>query len=790
MKRFVFLPVLCLAIVVGRAAPVPVRATTQFDTDWRFLKADATGAEAPDFDDASWRSLSVPHDWSIEGPFDQQNPTGGAGGFLPAGVGWYRKHFTLADADSRRRVFLEFDGVMANSDVWINGYHLGKRPNGFVSFRYELTGHLHFGAKGANVVAVRADNSGQPASRWYLGAGIYRHVRLIVTGPVHLEQWATFVTTPKFDGGPATVRVETTVVNQSDAARSVSLEVTLIAPDGKTVKSAATSSQTVAAGASAAFAQDLAVSSPDRWDLDHPLLYRAVARVCTGKITLDEETVSFGIREFHFDAATGFWLNGRNFKIKGVCLHHDGGAVGAAVPLGVWERRLETLRALGVNAIRTAHNPVAPEFLDLCDRMGFLVMDEMFDCWTVAKNPYDYHLYFREWSKTDTRDTVRRDRNHPSIVIYSAGNEIHDTPKADLAKEILSGLVEVFHQADPTRPVTQALFRPNASHDYEDGLADLLDVVGQNYRENEILAAHNAKPSRKILGTENQHSADVWRALRDHPAYAGQFLWSGIDYLGESRRWPVISEASGLLDRAGAIKPIGYQRQSWWSEKPMVRIVRRVAAELAGPVDPGYEPAARRYLRTLYSDWTPANTAAHEENVEVYSNCEEVELFLNGKSLGSKTLSIDASPRYWRVPYAPGVIRAVGRNRGQDAATHELRTAGAPAGIALASDRSRIATGWDDVAYVTATVVDNQGVPVPGVSAKIAFEVSGPGALVSVDNADVSSVEPFQASERKSFDGRCIAILRASAPGGRITLKAAAAGLAAGSIQIETAGGK
>ncbi len=599
MKRFVFLPVLCLAIVVGRAAPVPVRATTQFDTDWRFLKADATGAEAPGFDDASWRSLSVPHDWSIEGPFDQQNPTGGAGGFLPAGVGWYRKHFTLADADSRRRVFLEFDGVMANSDVWINGYHLGKRPNGFVSFRYELTGHLHFGAKGANVVAVRADNSGQPASRWYLGAGIYRHVRLIVTDPVHLEQWATFVTTPKTDAGPATVRVETTVVNQSDAARSVSLEVTLIAPGGKTVKSAATSSQTVAAGASAAFAQDLAVSAPDRWDLDHPVLYRAVARVRAGEIPLDDETVSFGIREFHFDAATGFWLNGRNFKIKGVCLHHDGGAVGAAVPLGVWERRLETLRALGVNAIRTAHNPVAPEFLDLCDRMGFLVMDEMFDCWTVAKNPYDYHLYFSEWSKTDTRDTVRRDRNHPSIVIYSAGNEIHDTPKADLAKEILSGLVEVFHQVDPTRPVTQALFRPNASHDYDDGLADLLDVVGQNYRENEILAAHNAKPSRKILGTENQQSADVWRALRDHPAYAGQFLWSGIDYLGESRRWPVISEASGLLDRAGAIKPMGYQRQSWWSEKPMVRIVRRVAAESAGPVDPGYEAAARRYLRTL-----------------------------------------------------------------------------------------------------------------------------------------------------------------------------------------------
>jgi beta-galactosidase len=788
MKRIVALAALvCLAMIVGQAAP---RKTTPFDADWRFLKADAPGAEAPGFDDASWRSLSVPHDWSIEGPFDSKNLTGGAGGFLPSGAGWYRKHFTLADADDGRRVFLEFDGVMANSDVWIDGYHLGKRPYGYVSFRYELTGHLRFGAQNANVVAVRADTSAQPASRWYSGAGIYRHVRLMVTDPVHLDQWATFVSTPKIGAGWSTVRVETTVVNQSDAARAVSLEVTLLAPDGKTVKSAETRPQAIAAGASAAFVEDLAVPSPKLWDLDHPALYRAIARVRSGPATLDDETVSFGIREFHFDAATGFWLNGRNFKLKGVCLHHDGGAVGAAVPLGVWERRLRALRALGVNAIRTAHNPVAPEFLDLCDRMGLLVMDELFDCWTVAKNPYDYHLNFREWSKTDARDTVRRDRNHPSIVLYSAGNEIHDTPKPDLAKEILGGLIEVFHQADLTRPVTQALFRPNASHDYEDGLADMLDVVGQNYRESEILAAHNAKPSRKILGTENQQGPEVWRALRDNPPYAGQFLWAGIDYLGESRRWPTISSASGLLDRTGAVKPQGYQRQSWWSEKPMVRMARRVAAELAGPVDPGYEAAARRRLRTLYTDWTPANTAEHEEDVEVYSNCQEVELYLNGKSLGSKSLPADASPRNWRVPYEPGVIRAVGRNAGREAAAHELRTAGAAAAIVLASDRGTLPAGWDDVAYVTATVVDGKGVAVPNAAAKIAFEVSGPGVLVAVDNADASSVEPFQASERTVFDGQSIAILRASAPGGRIALKAAAAGLAAGSIRIETTGGK
>jgi beta-galactosidase len=375
-------------------------------------------------------------------------------------------------------------------------------------------------------------------------------------------------------------------------------------------------------------------------------------------------------------------------------------------------------------------------------------------------------------------------------VLYSTGNEIHDTPKPELAKEILGGLIEVFHQADPTRPVTQALFRPNVSHDYDNGLADMLDVVGQNYRENEILAAHSAKPSRKIVGTENGQTPEVWRPLRDNPPYAGQFLWAGIDYLGESRRWPTVSSASGLLDRTGGVKPQGYQRASWWSGKPMVRMARRVAAELAGPVDPGYEAAARRRLRTLYMDWTPANTAAHEEDVEVYSNCEEVELYLNGKSLGSKSLPADASPRSWRVPYEAGAIRAVGRNAGREAATQEMRTAGPATAIVLASDRATLSTGWDDVAYVTATVVDASGVVAPGAAVKIAFEVSGPGVLAAVDNADASSIEPFQASERTVFDGQCIAILRASAPGGQIALKATAAGLAAGSIKIKTAGEK
>ncbi len=769
---------------VPAATSAPARSVYSFDSDWRFLKRDAAGAEQPDFDDTAWRKLDVPHDWSIEGPFDKNNATGGAGGFLPAGVGWYRKHFTLPAGDKDRRIFIDFDGVMANSDVWINGFHLGKRPYGYASFRYDLTGHVNFGGDKANVLAVRADNSGQPASRWYTGAGIYRHVRLVVTNPVHLGHWGTFVTTPQAGAAQATVRVQGEVVNQSNVARELSLQVTLLDPSGRALQTAETKTEHVSAGATATLSQDIVVKNPQLWNLEHPHLYRAVARVRDGKTTLDDETVTFGIREFRFDADTGFWLNGQNFKLKGVCLHHDASAFGAAVPLRAWERRLEILKQLGVNAIRTAHNPPAPEFLDLCDRMGFIVMDELFDCWTVAKNPFDYHLHFRDWSVIDTRDTVRRDRNHPSIVIYSAGNEIHDTPKPDLAKPILASLVTTFHENDPSRPVTQGLFRPNVSHDYDNGLADLLDVVGQNYRENEILAAHQQKPTRKILGTENRHESTVWVALRDNAPYAGQFLWTGIDYLGESPRWPTVSHNSGLLDLTGSIKPIGFQRQSWWSDKPMVFITRRIAPTALSPTDPGYEPDLQRRQQVLFADWTPANLNPHEEKVEIYSNCEQVELFLNGKSLGEKALPADASPRIWTVPFVPGLLRAIGKNNGGSVAFYQLRTAGKPANVVLTADRNFLAPVWDDVVYVTATVLDLNGVIVPNAGNLITFKIRGPGVVAAVESADNSSHEPFQVSERRAYQGRCFAILKARAASGRITIRASASGLIGSSITI------
>lgn len=767
------------------ASPANAMGTMSFDADWRFLKADAPGAEQPQFDDSTWRIVNVPHDWSIEGPFAQTNKTGGAGAFLPSGVGWYRKHFTLPRNSAGKILSIEFDGVIQNSDVWINGFHLGHRPYGYVSFCYDLTGHLN--VEGDNVLSVRTDTLEQPASRWYSGAGIYRHVRLVVTDPVHFERNGIFISTPAASAAQATIEIQSTVTNGSESVRQIIVQTTLFSPAGKPVTSTESTCM-VTNGTSTDLTQQIALPKPTLWNLDDPKLYRAVSGIISANVTLDEVPTVFGIRDFHFAADTGFWLNGKNFKIKGVCVHHEGSAFGAAVPLDVWEQRLRALKALGVNAIRTAHNPPAPEFLDLCDRMGLLVMDEFFDCWTVAKNPYDYHLYFKDWSHADERDTILRDRNHPSIILYSVGNEIHDTPKAEMAKEILKGLVEVAHAADSTRPVTQALFRPNASHDYDDGLADMLDVIGQNYRENEILAAHQQNPARKIIGTENHGDRAAWLALRDNPPYAGQFLWSGIDYLGESRRWPVMAAGSGLLDRTGVPKPVAFERQSWWSIKPIVFITRRVATNALAPTDPGYEPAQQDVLRrpqVLFADWTPKNLQPHDETVEVYSNCKEVELFLNGKSLGVQSLPADASPRVWKVRFAPGVLKAVAGDENKVMASDELRTAGKPNKIRLSTSNSKVVDDWDGVIFVRAAVVDRDGNEIPSANNSINFSIAGPGVIAAVDSGDNASQEPFQASSRRAFEGKCVAFVKATAPKGKIVVTASSAGLESDSINIK-----
>lgn len=788
MRRSNFLLVVALSFLASAlsAAPAQSRVVQQFTSGWRFLQNDVVDAQQPGFDDSSWKPVTLPHDWSIAGPFDAKAPAGQGGAFLPTGIGWYRKSFTVSQKDSSRRTFVVFDGVMANSDVWINGYHLGHRPYGYVSFVYDMTGHLNYGPHVRNIIAVRCDNSKQPASRFYSGAGINRQVRLVTVSNEHIVPWGTFVTTPQVSADSATINIRSSVINQAAKPSDLSLSVTLLAPDGHRVKTATSPATTVPSDQTSDLTAEIVIPKPDRWDLDHPVLYTIHAVLLRDGKPVDDELVPFGIREFHFDADKGFFLNGRNLKIKGAALHDDAGALGTAVPLEAWRVRLTALRKLGVNAIRTAHNPPAPEFLDLADRMGFLVMDEMFDCWTVAKNPYDYHLYFRDWSLRDTADTVRRDRNHPSIILWSAGNEIHDTPHPDIAIPILKSLVATFHKNDPTRPVTQALFRPNASHDYDDGLADLLDVVGQNYREKEILAAHAQKPSRKIVGTENTHDRNQWLAMRDHPEYSGQFIWVGADYLGEAGKWPRIGNGSGLLDRTDYPHPVGLERESWWATEPNVHIVRRIAPSDQAATDPGYEAVPPRFRQVLFRDWNPRVTSAHTEKVEIYTNAQQVELTLNGKSLGTQKLHADASPLTWQVPFAPGVLRAIATTDGKVVATDELCTAGKPAKLLLTSENgTTLSPDWNDVRQLAVRVVDANGIPVPDSDTLIHFSIAGPGKILGVDNGSNTDHDSFQSSDRKLFEGRAIAIIRANTSSGSIHVTATAEGLPPVTIKLD-----
>lgn len=796
--------IILLASALGAAAE-PVRTTLSFDADWRFYQGEPpaptpaqplSGNYAPidpasfAFIDDSWRKLDLPHDWSIEGPFDKANPTNAAGGFLPSGVAWYRKTFTVPPEAKGRRIFVEFDGVMANFEVYLNKCLLGSRPNGYLPVRYELTDIINH--ESPNLLVVRTDTSRQPASRWYSGAGIYRHTRLVFQNPVHIEHASTFLTTPVITKDNATIRFETAVVNQSEQAREISVRVHILNNTNSRLGSVDIPARKIPAGQTGRFSQETSVPNPRLWDTEDPFLYTAEVEVIDDGKTVDEESQTFGIRTAEFRSDTGFWLNGRNLKILGVCLHHDAGGLGAAVPASAWVTRLTELKKYGVNAIRTAHAAMSPEFYDICDRLGLLVMNETFDAWTVAKLPGDYHLYYKDWWKHDLEVFMKRDRNHPSIVLWSLGNEIWDIlpqnpdpasdqfigPRRsiDIAKNLFAPMKDLAHQLDPSRPVTIAAMRLTVSEAYDNGFADMMDVIGQNYRDSELAAAHVQNPARKIIGTENQKTLDTWIALRDNPALAGQFIWTGADYLGESGDWPNVVGPSGILDRTNYPKGQAFERKAWWSKLPTVHITRMVNI----PTRPG-----RPNVDMGFANWTPVDTSPHTEEVVVHSNCDEVELFLNDQSLGSLSKDPGDQPRCWQVDFAPGKLRAIGKNNGIVVVTDEIATAGAPAKLMLQAERTELPNDWDHAVYVRAFITDAKGTINPNANHKVKFSITGPGKIIAVDNGDITSHESFQANERSTYHGTCIAILQATADTGAITLTATAENLNEASVTIQ-----
>ncbi len=782
----------------------PVRARQSFDEDWKFHRGEVHGGEKADLDETGWRRLDLPHDWSIEGPYSAANASGT--GFLPGGIGWYRKTFTLPESLRGRRIVVEFDGVYRDSDVWINGAHLGRRPYGYSSFAYELTPWIHFGDK-PNLLAVRADHSVVADSRWYTGSGIYRHVRLTITHPVHVARWGTYVRTPVVRDDEALVSVETNVVNASKAAARVRL-VTVVEDAFGREAARLEDEELIPPGRSYTFAQQGPVRKPMLWSLENPYLYTAVTRVYTDGKLSDEDRTPFGIRTIRFSAGAGFFLNGKPVKFKGVCIHHDLGALGAAFFEAALERRLKLLKELGVNAIRGSHNPMSPEFYDLCDRLGLLVMDEAFDEWTEGKRKWaegwnvgtagtrGYHEAFEEWASRDLEELVLRNRNHPSVVLWSIGNEIEypgdpfthpfsggakpGTPSANILPFVARRLIATIKRLDSTRPVTQALADIDSSN--ATGLASMLDVTGYNYQEQHYERDHKLYPERVILGTENRHPAPLWRMVAENPYVLGQFLWTGTDYLGEARRYPYRGSTQGLLDYCGFRKPDSYEREALWSGRPMA-----YAAVLEPGSQPGVagqaDPATRG--RRLAEHWNWSGFPQKSLKVYVYTNCTSAELLLNGRSLGEKKVEDRYSlALLWDVPNEPGVVRVIGKQDGVAAARFELATAGEPKRIHLVPDKTILRANGNDLSHIEVRVVDESGRRVHGARQWIEFDVTGAGRLAAVDNSDPSDVSPVQANRRQAYQGRALAIVRSGKQAGQIRIRASAGGLASADLTL------
>jgi beta-galactosidase len=764
--------------------------TVSFDSAWKFHAGDVTGAQASTFDDSSWTALDVPHDWSISLPFTQSSPAGAGGGYLNGGVGWYRKTFTLPASGSGQKIFVQFDGIYMDSTVYLNGTQVGARPYGFSSFECDLTANAKLGA--SNVLAVRVNNQ-QPSSRWYSGSGIYRHTWLKTVNPVRVAYTGAVVTTPQVSASSATLNIAVTVQNDTMSAQSVTVSSSVGDATGAGVGAASSPATSVAAGKTATLTQTVTLSNPKLWSVASPTMYSALTTVSTGGAVVDTYTTSFGIRTFAFSATSGFTLNGAAVKLNGTCNHHDLGALGAAVNTRAIEKRLQQLKAMGVNALRTSHNPPAPELLDFADRLGFLVMDEAFDCWDEGKNQYDYGRFFNQWSTTDIGDMVSRDRNHPSIIIWSIGNEIQDSNNSTVAQSLISAV----KAKDTTRAIGQAFAEasPGAA------VAPMEDVVGLNYAPYVYDSLHSSNPSWKFFASEsssavrsrgvyktpvtsnilsssdNQCSSydnsvvswgtsaeGSWSSVNTRAFIAGEFIWTGFDYIGEPTPygWPSKSSYFGAIDTAGFPKDIFYFYQSKWNA--------------AGPT----------MVHIVPMDWT-SWTAGQAVTVFVYTNADSAELFLNGTSLGSKTMTATTAHLQWSVPFATGTLQAKATKGGAVVATDTVKTAGAAAKLALTADRAAIKADGRDLAYVEVDVVDAQGVVAPKANNTIAVSVTGPGTLVGLDAGDSTNHDSYKGTSHAAFSGKLMAIVQSTTTAGTVTVNATSGtALTSGSTSITT----
>jgi beta-galactosidase len=786
-------------------AQIKPRSVESFNKNWKFFLGDEPNAKNASFISQKWRSLTLPHDWSIEGSFSEKNPSTANEGALPTGIGWYRKTFTLPASAQNKNIYIDFDGIYRNSEVWINGHYLGKRPNGYISFRYNLTRYAVFNRK-KNVIAVKVDNSEQPNSRWYSGSGIYQNVWLVTTNKISIDHWGTFVTTPKVSQESATINLKISIRNSAGKPQNVNLETTVFDAEGKKVV-VKTVSNVLLKDSVTEVSQGFDLNNPKLWSVEKPEVYRIQTKVIDENSITDVYETPLGIRYFNFDAKTGFSLNGKPMKILGVCLHHDLGALGAAFNTRAAERQLEILKAMGCNAIRTSHNPPAPELLDLCDKMGFLVMDEAFDQWKKKKTAQDYHLDFAKWHQQDLEDQIKRDRNHPSVFIWSIGNEIREQFD-ESGTTIVKELAAIVKNLDTTRPVTSALTEMEPDKNFVTK-ANVLDVLGFNYKHEEYGKLPASFPGQKFIASETTSALETrghydmpsdsvrfwpadgkhkfeehgnvdltvsaydnvaaywgttheeaWKAVKKLDYMSGLFVWTGFDYLGEPTPYPYPARSSyfGIVDLAGFPKDIFYMYQSEWTERPVLHLL----------------PHWNWTVGKIVDVWA------------YYNQADEVELFLNGKSLGVKKKIGNELHVMWRVKFEPGTIEAISRQNGKIILTDKRSTAGKPARIELSADRKTIKADGKDLSFITVKVLDAQGNLVPDAANLINFKITGEGFIAGVDNGLQTSLEPFKASYRRAFNGLCLAIIQAKEKAGKISLTASAAGLQTAVTVIES----
>ena len=812
MKTTGLLTLLLLFLTSCQQNGQAARIESLFDDDWKFQLGNVQGAEKPLFNDDAWRSLDLPHDWSIEnlpnqeagkvvGPFSKESIGTTATGYTVGGTAWYRKTFTLANDKRFNQTLINFDGVYMNSEVWVNGKLVGTHPYGYTAFQFDITEFLHPAGK-PNVMAVKVKNEGKN-SRWYSGSGIYRHVWLIQKQPVHIAHDGVFVNTENIAENEANITVSTTIENSTNDNTDVKLQIRIIDGDGKLAVTSETSVKNIPTGAED-ITQHIKVPQAKLWSNETPNLYTAEVQVITnGKVT-DQSTTTFGIRTIHFDAKTGFTLNGKVLKLKGGNLHHDNGFLGAAAIDRAEERRVELMKANGFNAIRTSHNPPSKQFLDACDRLGVLVMDEAFDQWVRPKNPQDYNLYFRKWWKTDLKSMIYRDRNHPSVIFWSIGNELNE--RADsIGYVIRKELAAEVHKLDSTRPVTEGVceFWDHWGRKWETAAPVFtdLDVAGYNYLQKAFESDHAEYPDRIIVSTES-YAAEAyayWQGVEKNPYVIGDFVWTGMDHLGETgcghskigdkpgprvglQPWPWFGNYSGDIDLCGNKKPQSYYRDVIWNNSKIEMMVHT-------PIPEGMvETYSYWGWPDEYPTWNWKNNECKLMDVRVFSRSPLVRLELNGKVIGEQAIDTNTGiTANFRVPYAAGVLKAIALDNGKVVASKELKTTGAPAKVRLTADRSEIKASRNDLSYIKVELVDNQGNVIPDASIPVTFTVSGIGIIAGSGNANPTDMESFNNKVCKTFRGQALAILRPlkNKEKGTITLKAEANGLEAGEIKIK-----